>query len=159
MKMPEKSVKPSGIKVNIYKHGKLFPFRKNRVVELVQKTSYKFCVRKALINIEIANDKRIVEVNKKFLKKSSITDVISFDVSDADDKIFDIIVNAQLAQRQAKLREHSFEAELMLYVLHGLLHQLGFDDLTVHEAAKMHKMENEILEKFGFGAVYGTYKR
>jgi probable rRNA maturation factor len=156
--MTKKCVKPSCIKVNIFKHDKSISFRKAGVIELVQKTSRKFGLRKALINIEIANDKRIVEVNKKFLKKSSITDVISFDVSDTDDKIFDIIVNAELAKRQAKIREHSFEAELMLYILHGLLHQLGFDDLTVHEAAKMHKMENEILEKFGFGAVYGTYK-
>lgn len=157
--MPEKSVKPSGVKVNIFKQGKSIPFKKAGVVELVQKTSHKFGLRKALINIEIVNDKRIVEVNKEFLKKCSVTDVISFDVSDADDKIFDIIVNAQLAQRQAKLRGHSFEAELVLYILHGLLHQLGFDDLTVRKAEKMHKTEDLILQEFGFGVVYGTYKR
>ncbi len=156
--MTEKCVKPSSIKVNIFKQSKSSLFKKTRVVELVQKTSRKFGLRKALINIEIANDERIVDVNKKFLKKRSITDVISFDVSDADDRVFDIVVNAELAKRQAKIREHSFEAELVLYILHGLLHQLGFDDLTDCDAVKMHKTEDEILRKFGYGAVYGTYK-
>jgi probable rRNA maturation factor len=156
--MPEKRITQTGIKVNIFSSGK-FRYKKSKAVELVQKTSRKFGIRKGIVNIEIANDKRIVEVNKKFLKRSSITDVISFDVSDTDDKIFDIIVNAQLAQRQAKLRGHSFEAELMLYILHGLLHQLGFDDLSALKAVKMHRMEDEILGKSGFGIVYGDYKR
>jgi probable rRNA maturation factor len=156
--MPEKRIKQAGVKVNIFSSGK-FTFKKNKAVELVQKTSRKFGIRKALINIEIANDKRIVEVNKKFLKRSSITDVISFDVSDVDEKNFDIIVNAPLAQRQAKVLGHSFEAELMLYILHGLLHQMGFDDLSPRKAAKMHRMEDEILGKCGFGVVYGHYKR
>jgi probable rRNA maturation factor len=155
--MPEKKNK-KGIKVNIF-HSKAIPFKKSRVVELVQKTLKKFRVPKALVNIEIADDKRIVEVNKEFLKRSSITDVISFDVSDAEDKIFDIIVNAQLAKRQAKLREHSYEAELVLYILHGLLHQLGFDDLSSGKAKKMHAMEDEILSKSGFGVVYASDKR
>jgi len=158
MKMTEKNVKRSGIQVNILKQDKSISFSKAGVVELVQKTSRKFGVRKATVNIEIAGDKRIVEVNKKFLKKSSVTDVISFDVSDDDAAGFDIIVNAELAKRQAAIRGHSFEAELMLYILHGLLHQLGFDDLTVRKAVKMHKTENEILGKLGFGAVYGAYK-
>ncbi|MEN6384227.1 MAG: rRNA maturation RNase YbeY [Phycisphaerales bacterium] len=157
--MPEKRTTNAGLKVNIFNGRKGFSFKKSKAAELVQKTSRKFGLRKALINIEIADDKRIVEVNKKFLKSGKITDVISFDVSEDDDKIFDIIVNAQLARRQAKLRGHSFEAELMLYIIHGLLHQLGFDDLTTRKAAKMHRMEDEILGKSGFGIVYGSCKR
>lgn len=155
--MTKKNVKSSGIEINIFKQRQT-RIKQTEVQELIRKTARKFGLRKAVVNIEIADDRRIVEVNRKFLKKNSITDVISFDVSDADEAEIDIVVNAELAQRQAKLRGHSFEAELMLYILHGLLHQLGFDDLTVGKAAKMHRTENEILEKFGYGAVYGTYK-
>jgi probable rRNA maturation factor len=155
--MTKKSVRSCGIEVNIFKN-KPIGISPAKVRKLVEGTSRKFGLRKAVVNIEIADDRRIVEVNKKFLKKSSITDVISFDVSDDCGTVFDIIVNSELARRQAKLRGHSFEAELMLYILHGLLHQLGFDDMTVRKAAKMHRTENEILENFGYGAVYGTYK-
>lgn len=156
--MPEKKV-PSGINVNIFHTAKSIRCNKNKIIELIQKTLKIFKIRKAQINIEIANDRRIIEVNKKFLKRKSITDVISFDVSDSKEKSFDIIVNAHLAQREAKKRGHSISAELALYILHGLLHQLGFDDLKPQKALKMHKKEDEILRKLGYGVVYGSAKR
>ena len=71
-----------------------------------------------------------------------------------DAKVFDIAVNAEMAQRQAQVAGHSAESELALYFLHGLLHNLGFDDATNEQASKMHKTEDEILEKFGYGVVY-----
>jgi len=157
--MPKKSITSSAIKVDIFKGSSFIAFNKRRVIKLVKKTSRLFGLRKAQINIEIADDKRIVAVNKSFLKRSSITDVISFDTSEDGEKNFDIVVNAQLAQRQAETRGHSSEAELTLYIIHGLLHQLGFDDMTSRKAAKMHRTEDEILRKAGFGVVYGSDKR
>ena len=46
------------------------------------------------------------------------------------------------------------EAELALYITHGLLHNLGFDDSTEMQAKKMHDTEDEILRQSGFGLVY-----
>jgi rRNA maturation RNase YbeY len=87
---------------------------------------------------------------------SVATDVISFDLSESDDELrtFDIIVNADQAQRQADQRDHSQLAELALYVTHGMLHNLGFDDATEELSQKMHSMEDQILQKTGFGVVY-----
>ena len=153
--MPDKKIPSSDIKVNIFTCCRLVAFKKRRITDLVKKTARLFNLPKAQINIEITGDKKIVAVNKKFLKKSSVTDVISFDVSEGREKIFDIIVNAQLAKRQAKTRGHSAEAELALYILHGLLHNLGFDDMTARKSAKMHETEDDILRKSGFGVVYG----
>ena len=53
-------------------------------------------------------------------------------------------------------RGHDAEAELALYVVHGLLHNIGYDDLTEADARKMHGMEDEILECFGYGTVYNS---
>jgi rRNA maturation RNase YbeY len=69
-------------------------------------------------------------------------------------KSFDIIVNAQKAVSEAKKRGHSPQAELALYITHGLLHNLGFDDLTAKKAKLMHRLEDEILQQQGFGRVY-----
>lgn len=154
--MPENRAAMQDIKINFFKSNKSIRFDENRFTDLVRKTAKLFGLRKALINIEIADDKKIVAVNKKFLKKSSVTDVISFDVSQGKEKVFDIIVNAELAKRQAKKRGHSAFSELALYVLHGLLHQLGFNDLTPRKAMKMHRTEDEILQKHGFGVVYAA---
>ena len=70
--------------------------------------------------------------------------------------MFELVVNGEMAVRQAKLRGHSGEAELALYVTHGLLHNLGFDDSTQNRAKKMHDTEDEILEQVGYGAVYNS---
>jgi probable rRNA maturation factor len=126
------------------------------MIEMVQKVTGQFGTRKARINFSVLGDKEITRLNREFLGRTGVTDVISFDLSDeADDlRIFDIAVNAEMAQWQAKTRDHKPESELALYFLHGLLHNLGFDDSTAGKAAKMHKTEDDILQKFGYGIVY-----
>jgi probable rRNA maturation factor len=116
----------------------------------------RFAVRWADISIVIVNDTQIKKVNKEFLGRSYVTDVISFDLSDEDGegKVFELVINAQEARRQAKSRGHSAEAELALYIVHGFLHDVGFDDAKPGEAARMHTMEDEILDEFGYGVTY-----
>jgi probable rRNA maturation factor len=82
------------------------------------------------ISIAIVDDAEIKKLNDRYLNHKTTTDCLSFDLSDAEDesKIFQLIVNGEMAVRQARLRGHAGEAELALYVAHGLLHNLGFDD-------------------------------
>jgi probable rRNA maturation factor len=69
-------------------------------------------------------------------------------------KSFELVFNAEMAVKEANLRGHSSEAELALYITHGLLHNLGFDDSTQSQAEKMHNIEDEILQQLGYGPVY-----
>lgn len=117
-----------------------------------------FDITKAVISIAIVGDAQISKVNAKFLNHDYRTDVISFDLSDCDtaSKVFDLVVNAQMAIRQAQSRPHCPEAELALYITHGLLHNLGFDDLQPEQAKKMHETEDKILQQHGFGLVYNS---
>jgi len=50
--------------------------------------------------------------------------------------LFELVVNGEMAVRQALLRKHSSQAELALYITHGLLHNLGFDDAAEDQAKK-----------------------
>ncbi len=43
---------------------------------------------------------------------------------------------------------------MALYITHGLLHNLGFDDADPEQARRMHAAEDEILQDFGYGLVY-----
>ncbi len=161
--MPKKKItlSSSGIEVNICTEYKAVAFDRKKITGLVRRTAGRFGIKKAKINIAVLTDRQIINMNRRFLGRRNTTDVISFDVSDdgSKEKIFDIAVNAQLAKKQAKIRGHSPQTELALYILHGLLHNLGFNDTTSRKAAKMHKIEDEILKKFGFGAVYDAEKR
>ena len=111
-----------------------------------------------IISIAIVDDTEIRKLNRKFLNRRYNTDCLSFDLSDTQSsdspKTFELVVNGQMAVRQANLRGHSPQAELALYITHGLLHNLGFDDSSQSKAKKMHEMEDKILQQLGYGLVY-----
>ncbi|MCP4259540.1 MAG: rRNA maturation RNase YbeY [Planctomycetes bacterium] len=114
--------------------------------------------RETIVSIAIVDDAEICKLNSRFLNRKSTTDCLSFDLSDGKgsqpSKLFELIVNGEMAVRQANSRGHSPEAELALYITHGLLHNLGFDDSTSSKAKKMHDMEDKILQHLGYGLVY-----
>ena len=79
-----------------------------------------------------------------------VTDVLSFAYSDEGEPLAgEIIVNAELAARQAAGRPHSAQDELMLYLVHGLLHLLGYDDHTEEDVGRMRRREHEVLAAAG----------
>ena len=111
------------------------------------------------ISIAIVDDAEIRRVNKQFLNRNCSTDCLSFDLSDDNansSKTFELVVNAEKAVKEAELRGHSSEAELALYITHGLLHNLGFDDSQGTQAKKMHDTEDEILQQLGYGLIYNS---
>lgn len=132
-----------------------------RLEMLVRTICTEFETPSAQISVCIIDDAGIIKTHRKFLNQDHTTDVISFDLSDEFEshKTFQLVVNAQMAQRQAKERGHSTEAELALYITHGMLHNLGFDDLNEEDAQKMHKTEDTILQANGFGIIYDSNKK
>jgi probable rRNA maturation factor len=130
----------------------------HRLRKLITALCNRFALHEATISIAIVDDIQIRRLNKRFLNRSVSTDCLSFDLSEyqdtESDRTFEVVVNGELAQKEARSRGHPSEAELALYVTHGMLHNLGFDDATEAEAKKMHETENEILQQFGYGPVY-----
>jgi len=149
------------ITVRITKHYRAVPIDTAQLRTLVKAVCERFEVREAVVSVGIVNDAEMAEFNMRFLRHEGTTDCLSFDLSDRleDARLFDLIVNAELAAREAARRGHGADAELALYVTHGLLHNLGFDDATPAQAGKMHRMEDEILHHLGYGWVYNTDAR
>jgi probable rRNA maturation factor len=129
-----------------------------KLKKLVRTVCRQFGISRARISIGIVGDKEITALNQRFLSHKGTTDCLSFDLSDATEpagrKVFDLIVNGELALREAARRGHAAQAELALYLTHGLLHDLGFDDATAAQARRMHRTEDEILQQLGYGRVY-----
>lgn len=151
------------IAVLIARHFMDINFSIPKLKQLVKAIGLRFNLAEASVSISIVDDDEITRLNKNFLNHDNTTDCISFDLSDEEHpadlngnstRVFDLIVNGQMAVRQSQERGHSPEAELALYVTHGMLHNLGFDDATEIQAAKMHNTEDEILGQFGYGIVY-----
>jgi probable rRNA maturation factor len=151
------------IAVLIARHFMDIKYSVPKLKQLIKAIGVRFDLADASVSIAIVDDDEITKVNKRFLNQDNTTDCISFDLSDDEHtsdsngnytRVFELIVNGQMAVRQSEQRGHSPEAELALYVTHGMLHNLGFDDATESQAAKMHNTEDEILEQLGYGCVY-----
>ena len=99
----------------------------------------------ALIDITFISDKRIRALNKKYLKKNRPTDVISFFLKRGTG---DIYISSDTAYRNAKRFKTSFQKELLLYTIHGILHFLGFGDKTAKEKTKIRKLESKFLKSY-----------
>lgn len=148
------------IAVRITRHFRKIPVDAAKLRKLVRTICTRFDVRQAVVSIGIVDDAEISQLNMKYLDHEGTTDCLSFDLSDSEDpqeaRVFDLIVNGELAAREAARRGHGAEAELALYIAHGLLHNLGFDDATPAQAGKMHRTEDEILQHLGYGLVYNS---
>lgn len=103
-----------------------------------------------LADIAVVSARQIAAMNRQYLGHRGSTDVISFDLTEAGAKGLScqIIVCGDVAVTQALKLSCSRQRELMLYVVHGLLHVIGYDDTTAPDAAKMHARQEQLLEKF-----------
>ncbi len=133
-----------------------------RLKKLVKAVCNRFKLSKATVSIALIDDAEITAVNKRFLNRDFTTDCLSFDLSDDEPdspRLFDLLINAEKAVREANLLGHSSQAEVALYITHALLHNLGFDDSLPRQAKKMHDTEDRILQQQGFGLVYNNRTR
>ena len=92
-----------------------------------------------LIEISILSDHDIGEVHAQFLNDPTPTDVITFHHGE-------ILASAETAAREAKTRKWPVERELLLYLIHGLLHLHGYDDHAPDDRERMHQHQGEILD-------------
>jgi len=81
-------------------------------------------------------------INQKYLKHDYVTDVLTFDLGE---NCAEIIICPQVALSNAKEHQTSTDDEIILYVIHGILHMAGFDDHSPGDALQMRKMEKELL--------------
>ena len=114
-------------------HIKVFnPYNKSKInkrtiVQLVKKISKEEKYKLDMLNIIIADDNYLKKLNKMFLKKNRTTNVISFNM----DKVSEIYVSGEKAKNNR---------QLYYYIIHGLLHIIGYE----HRNSKENKlMENK----------------
>ena len=115
------------------------------------------------ISVALVDDPTIRALHREFQDQDSATDVLSFPLSDDGDgpDAFDpdaegpggeVVVSVDTARREAATRGVPFEAELSLYVIHGVLHIIGYDDLEDAPRERMRAAEARHLASAGYPA-------
>jgi probable rRNA maturation factor len=99
------------------------------------------------ISVVLTDDRGITPTNLEFFGKNRPTDVISFrcdPIPGEEGTTGDLIVNIECALREGPAHDGA-DAELALYIAHGLDHLSGADDDTPQKRAAMHRTEKRWL--------------
>lgn len=152
--------------------GKVPPLARRWITEQSRKCIEMMHLRGS-IRVCVLDDHAMSGLHGRTLGIPETTDVLTFDLNEpsekqpggpacspADGELFgidtDIYVCLDEALRHSAPGGYPVERELLLYVLHGVLHCLGFDDHTDEGWAAMHRKEDEILTAIGVGPVFGN---
>lgn len=128
-------------------------------------------VAAARISIALVDDRTIHEINRQYLQHDYPTDVISFLLDcegGSNTKVKErktprgrglsidgeIITSTETAKRNASNFNWTPQDEAVLYLVHGLLHLVGYDDLSPDELAVMRRRERAILKLLNLTPTY-----
>lgn len=112
----------------------------------------------ATISVAFVDDAAIRAINRRHLDHDWPTDVITFRLSGPHDDPLDaeLVVSAEMAAVTALESGADPQAELRLYLVHGLLHLCGHDDRSESDAAAMRAREDEVLRREGWSNTFAT---
>lgn len=109
----------------------------------------------AVISIALVDDVQIRTINADYLGHDFPTDVISFTLNDhaeiPGEQLHlegELVISVETALRESVHHQWTANNELLLYVVHGLLHLCGYDDLTDEARPRMRRRERELLAKW-----------
>lgn len=89
------------------------------------------------------------QIHGNFLKDFRPTDVITFPADPSEEMAGEICVSVDQAIEEANVRKIPFAHELSLYLIHGWLHLVGFDDKVEEDRKIMRREEMEALDLVG----------
>lgn len=133
----------------------------------IQETLIAQQIDNASLSVALVDDEAIHVINREHLGHDYPTDVISFSYSEnllstampsgnslqseSESSMLDgeLVISVETAQRESKQHGWAPMDELTLYVVHGLLHLCGYDDLSPAERQHMRRREREILKQWG----------
>lgn len=88
------------------------------------------------VSIALVDDETMQQLNKQYRHKNMPTDVLSFTqeqeitIPGTPKLLGDVVVSVDTAKRQAAAANRTLDEELCQLIIHGVLHLLGYDDVT-----------------------------
>lgn len=100
------------------------------------------------INIIFVSDDYLLDINEKYLNKSHLTDIITFNYNQNDVINGDIFISIPTVKDNSKNFKTSVSREVHRVIVHGILHLVGYEDHTDEERSIMRNKEDTYLDFF-----------
>ena len=105
------------------------------------------------LNYIFCSDPYLLAINQQFLDHDYFTDIITFDNSDdffqetgSKGVSADIYISVDTVKANGAAYGEGFERELHRVIVHGLLHLVGYDDVSEWKQRRMRAAENRALK-------------
>ena len=110
------------------------------------------------VTVALVSDAEIRALNRRYRRTDAVTDVLSFpahapagagSVTAASTPLGDLAIATGAARRQARAAGHSYQTELRVLALQGLLHLLGYDHHDRSANGRMARAEERLRRRGG----------
>jgi len=101
------------------------------------------------VSLVFCDNNFITKLNQRYFKRNCPTDVISFPLKDkfTPDFLGEVVISVEETIKNAGIYNTSFDHEFALYIIHGILHLLGWRDYAKKDRLKMGRKQEKILKK------------
>lgn len=137
------------MKVSIFNSQKALYIKHRAITRFVKALLEYLQVRCDEIALHFVNTDRICELHEKYFNDPTPTDCITFPL-DEEEEFYRVLGEVFICADTAKEYAHAHEIcpfeELSLYIIHGILHLIGYDDIEKSKRAVMRKKEKECIQ-------------
>lgn len=123
------------------------PIKRREVSRWINSIISSFDKKPGEISYMFCSDRRILEVNREYLRHDYYTDIITFDYVNGDIISGDMFISLDTVKSNAEKFGTEYMDELYRVIIHGILHLCGINDKTDEEQAEMTRYENKALEE------------
>lgn len=122
---------------------------KQKIRSWIDETITKEKKRPGSINYIFCSDDYLFEINETYLNHTHYTDIITFDNSESDEEISgDIFISIERIKENAIIFKSKLFLELLRVIIHGILHLIGYNDMSKAEKEIMRSKEDYYLSLF-----------
>jgi len=118
---------------------------KRKIAAWIKLVAQKYGKKTGEIACVFCDDKKILEINRQYLKHDYFTDIITFDYSEKDTISGDIFISLDTVKTNSEKFNTLFINELYRVIIHGILHLCGQNDKTPEEKKNMREKEEEAI--------------
>ena len=108
----------------------------------------------AFLSVLLTQKSTVLALNQKWRKDNYETDVLSFPLGNSSRIEGEIYISMDFAYEHCSQFGATFTQEVCRYVVHGLLHLLGYSDTSPEEASTMRRLEDLYLQASGIIVAY-----
>ncbi len=106
-------------------------------------------VKKIQLNYVFCDDEYLLQMNNQYLNHNTLTDIITFNLSDSADALLgEIYISVDRVKENAEKYGVTYADELHRVLFHGALHLCGYKDKKEADQKIMRKNENDCLKNY-----------